>query len=70
MRDELVFMSKLGVVSSGGVEDLCKELVFPFLKALKGEEKGGPAPSHQPSWESPKETWDLGFLTVSYWDIW
>ena len=70
MLDELVFMSKVGAVHPDGIEALCKELVFLLVKALEGEEKGGPIPSHQPSWESPVETWDLGFLIVSYRDIW
>lgn len=47
-----------------------KNWCFFLVKALEGEEKGGPIPSNQPSWESPVETWDLGFLIVSYRDIW
>lgn len=63
-------MSKLRIVCSGGTEALCKQLVFALVQALEGEEKGGSIPSHQPSCKSPMETWGLGFLTISYWDIW
>lgn len=65
-----MFISKLRVAYSGGTEALCKQLVFALVKALEGEEKGGPVPSHQSSWESHVETWGLGFLPISYWDIW
>lgn len=43
-------MSKLGVVCPGGIEAVCKELVFPLVKALEVEEKDGPIPSYQSNW--------------------